>query len=138
MIAHGTESVRAELGADLLGQPARDTVNDAAFILVPPQNLQQCLIFFRRPLNDPAEIFAVKAGDKLQRLMQTEQPPDIIAHSLCCGCRKGRNNRSARQERKEFRNLQVARPEILSPLRKTVRLIYGDHRNRSRFRQRQK
>ena len=61
--------------------------------------------------------------------MQAEQAHDVRAHLWRRRRREGRDERAARQRLDERRDLLVARPEVVTPLREAVSLVDGDHRD---------
>ena len=129
VIARGREALGAQHAADGLHALARGAVDNAAFLPARRKKLQKRCAFVLRPQHLKAEVRPVKAGDHDLRALQLQDPDDILAH-LPRGRRgKCRQRRAARELLQELRDLQIARAEILPPLRDAVCLVDGDKRN---------
>src|SRR5690348_2787880 len=75
-----------------------------------------------------ADVGPVEAGDEYLELKQVEP----LDHLLAGGDIRGRRERNARHAPiavRQHRELQVFRPEVVSPLRDAVRLVDGEERH---------
>jgi hypothetical protein len=87
------------------------------------QSQQRFLFAFRR-LHFKIQIWPVKSGLRANRIPQRQQPHNILTDLLRRRCGKGRHRRPMRQRLNKLGDLQIAWPEILPPLRNTVRLVH--------------
>ena len=83
-----------------------------------------------RLLNAKIKVRAVKSGRHAKRIAQFQQVFHVRFHVACCRCSECPHHRADRQRRRKFRNFQVGRTEILSPLRNAVRLVHNQERHR--------
>ena len=129
VIAGGGQAAAEQQAADLLHVFAGGAVHDAAFILALVQKLQQLHALGGRLFDSKIQIWTVKTGGLDERFVQTERLHDVVAHLGGGRCGECGNERPFGQCGEKVEDFEVAWTKILSPLRDTVRLIHGYHRN---------
>ena len=130
VIAGGGQAAAEQQAADLLHVFAGGAVHDAALVLALVQKLEQLHALGGGLFDCEIQVGTVKTGGLDERFVQTERLHDVVAHLGGGRCGECGNERPLGQCGEKIEDLQVARTEILSPLRDTVRLIHGYHRNR--------
>ena len=80
--------------------------------------------FVARAGDRKVEVGAVEAGGQAQGVPQAEQADDVLADLFGRGGRERADGRAARQPGQERRDLEIARAEILPPLRNAVRFVH--------------
>ena len=130
MVAGRCNSIPIEYFGDLLHELAGHTVNDPGCIGMLMNVFDQEILLVDPACDRKMQIGTVKARDLLHRIMQTQNPDNIIRNRPGSCCRKCGNHRSARDFLQISKDPQVAWAEILSPLRDTMRLIHGNERDR--------
>ena len=116
--------------AHLLDRLARRAVDDAALVAPLEQVRKQGGGLGGRFFDREVQIGAVEAGRDDERVLETERTDDVVADLGGRGRGEGGNERALGQGGKKVEDLQIARAEILSPLRDAVRLVHRHHGNR--------
>ena len=127
MIRRDTQSALLQTGGNIFHFITAVTVNDAALAFLTTDKHPQLIkrfIFFHQCV---ADIRAVKAADVDQRITEAQPRTNIRARGVIGGSRQG-NDRHTRQMLAKLAYRAVFRPEIVSPLRDTVRFIHRQQR----------
>ena len=106
---------------------AIDNAALAALILHEAPQLIERLEFFHQRV---ADVRPVEAADLHQRVLQRQQAHDIAAGGLVGGGGQ-RDHRHRREALFQLTQRAIFRPEVMAPLRNTVRLIHRQHRRRT-------
>ena len=127
VIARCGETVFIQKIAYFFNVSSRLAVNDSAFIVPLTDKVDQRILLPTRRMHLKIQIRSVKARDYTERRTKRELFGNIVAHEL--GCRRGkrRNHGTVRQGGNKSRNFQIARSEIVAPLRNAMCLIDRDH-----------
>ena len=138
VVLHGGKAGLPEPGADLFHRRARGAVDYAALVRTRAQKAEQLGELVRRPAHVEKEVRPVEARDQHVRLPQPQQAEDVVPDGGRRRRREGCNDGTAGQGGDEGFDREVARPEILSPLRDAVRLVHGDEGDLQLLRERGK
>ena len=130
VVAHGVHAVFHEHPRDLLHAPARAAVDDAALPAVLLQKAKERRVPVALPANLEVEIRPIKARRHDIGTGKLQQAHDVPAHALCRRRGERAHARAAGQARDERCDVQIAGPEVLSPLADAVCLVDDDLRNR--------
>ena len=107
---------------------AGGTVDNPALIPALFQQFQQTGVLAPGLAHLKEQVGAVKPGDDLCRMPEFQQPHNILPHLFGGGGGESPHRRAAVQGADKPGDVQVAGPEILSPLGYTMRLIHYDQR----------
>ena len=127
VIACGIESGITERCTDLFHRLSGGAVDNAAFSVVFFQQVKQFRHFAVGTAYSEKQVFPVESGMYGLRVTELQYACNIRLDLLGCRRRKRRADRTHRQLFHKHRNVQIALPEILSPLGDAVRLIHSDH-----------
>ena len=122
---------------DRLHLLARRAIDDAGQTAIVVKQAEQRCVLVGRFGHAEVQVFAVKARDLNDRVVQPQHRQDVLANAL--GRRRGerRDGGAPGQCVQKVRDLEIARPEVLPPLGDAVRLVHGDQRNAHRARGRE-
>ena len=135
VIAGHGDSVRREGALHPLHAGARGAVDDAAFPLVLADKAAQRGELVRVSEHVEVQVRTVEARDDTVRLAQLQHRLDVASHLRRSRGGEGRDRRPAGEGGYERGDAQVARPEILPPLRDAVSLVDSYERYLDRRRQ---
>ena len=130
VVARGRQAAAQQHIAHLFDRLARRAVDDAAFVAPLHEVGEQGGGLGGRLFDREVQIGAVEAGRDDERLFQAERTDNIVADLGGRGRGKGGHERALGQGGEKVEDFQVARTEILSPLRNAVRLVHRHHGNR--------
>ena len=134
MVAGGIVAPVLEEIADSLHIFPGCAVDNAAFALSGGQKPQQFPVLTLRMPDFEIQIRPVKACDAAQRVLQLQQPPDILLHLFGGSGRIGTHHRPLGQSLDKLHDPKVAGPEILAPLGDAVGFIHRNKGNGHFFR----
>ena len=129
MVARGGDAALAQPLAHALDGGAGRAVDDAAPLppLVDEGGEGGELVF--RALYIEIKVRAVKARHDAVGRLQREQAQDVCLYLRCRRGGVGRDDGTARQGIHKIGDAEIARAEILSPLRNAVRFVHGEKRH---------
>ena len=129
VVARGGDAALAQPLAHALDGGAGRAVDDAAPLppLVDEGSEGGELVF--RALYIEIKVRAVKTCHDAVGRLQREQAQDVCLHLRCCRGGVGRDDGTARQGIHKIGDAEIARAEILSPLRNAVRFVHGEKRH---------
>ena len=129
MVARGGDAALAQPLAHALDGGAGRAVDDAAPLppLVDEGGEGGELVF--RALYIEIKVRAVKTCHDAVGRLQREQAQDVCLHLRCRRGGVGRDDGTARQGIHKIGDAEIARAEILSPLRDAVRFVHGEKRH---------
>ncbi len=133
MIPRNGITLLLQLFADFLYIFPRQAVDNAAVRLMLRKESPYSRKFVFRLLYRKFQIFPVKSCHQTYRVLQSQKCFDVIPYFFCRSRGKRSDHRPRGKLLNKLRDFQVARTEILAPLRNTVRLVHADHRDLHRL-----
>ena len=127
VVRHGGMTFALQPFGKRLDLAARRAVDDAGFVLVPREDVEQLLVQVPAAQHAIHEVRAIERPDEHQRRLQPQLRDDIAPHAFGGGRREG-VERHAGKILAQPSELAILRAEIMAPLADAVRFVDRDER----------